>query len=96
MSGTDELKETTVGYSSADQRTSEFEPMIDQLYREEVIDARNMSHEEKFLAGEELFEFACTVTLAGIRKQSPDASEEECQRILCERVALGERLDWVS
>ena len=45
------------------------------------------------LAGEELFEYACAITLAGIRNQFPDASEEECLRILEERLELRERME---
>jgi hypothetical protein len=88
------LKETTAGYR-VEPRRSEFQPLIDELYREEVIDARKMSIEEKFVAGEELFDYACSITLAGIRHQNPAASEADCQRILRERVELGERLDWI-
>jgi hypothetical protein len=52
-----------------------------------------MPPEEKLLAGEELFEYACAITLAGIRNQFPDASEEECLRILEERLELRERME---
>ncbi|GEM_PF-951369 len=96
MSGEDELKEATGQYSLANQRASEFDSLIDQLYREEVLDARKLSLEEKFLAGEELFEAACSVTLAGIRHDTPTASKEQCRMILRDRIALGERLDWKS
>lgn len=66
--------------------------LIDALYREEVLTARAMSPEEKFLAGEELFNYACAITLAGIRNQHPGLSEEEHRRILRERIALGDKL----
>ena len=45
----------------------EFSALADQIYRERVQWARQMSGEEKFLAGEELFHYACSITLAGIR-----------------------------
>lgn len=86
----DALKETPGGPKQPFR--SEFEPLIDALYREEVREARKMSPEDKFLAGEELFRFACEVTLAGIRNQNPGATEAECQRILQERLRLGEWL----
>jgi hypothetical protein len=71
----------------------EFAALIDELYREEVLEARAMSPEEKFLAGEELFHYACSITLAGIRNQFPEADEQERQRILRERVDLRTRLE---
>ena len=64
-----------------------------ELYRERVTEARTMPPEEKLLAGEELFEYACAVTLAGIRNQFPGISEEECLRILEERLELRERME---
>jgi hypothetical protein len=87
----DKLKEAGVGYR-AEESKSEFQPLIDELYREEVLDARKMPIEEKLLLGERLFRWACEVTLAGIRSQNPDASEQECQRILFERIELGKKI----
>jgi hypothetical protein len=52
-----------------------------------------MPPEEKLLAGEELFEYACAITLAGIRDQFPGVTEEECLRILEERLELRERME---
>ena len=63
------------------------------LYREEVERARRMSAEEKFLAGEELFEFASGITKAGIRDQHPAATDEEVDRLFAERLRLGERIE---
>ena len=34
------------------------------------------------LAGISLFRYACEVTLAGIRHQHPELSEQECEEIL--------------
>lgn len=87
----DALKETGPDYPKKPFR-SEFAPLIDELYREEVLEARQMSAEEKFVAGQELFEMACEVTLAGIRNENPGATEAECQRILEDRLRLGEWL----
>ena len=90
MSG-DELKEAPAAAGKESFR-SEFAPLIDQLYREEVLEARRMSPEDKFLLGEQLFIFACKVTLSGIRSENPNATEAECERILEERLKLGEWL----
>jgi len=65
----------------------------DELYREQVAEAREMPPEEKLLAGEELFEYACSITLAGIRDQFPGLSEEDSRRVLEERLDLRERME---
>jgi hypothetical protein len=67
--------------------------LIDELYREELIEARAMSPEEKLLLGEELFAYACSITLAGIRNQFPDADETEQRRILERRLELQRKLE---
>ena len=67
--------------------------LSDQLFREEVLAAREMTPEEKLLAGPQLFDFACRIAMDGIRKQFPDADEERVRQILAERVELGRRLE---
>jgi hypothetical protein len=67
--------------------------LIDELYRQELIEARIMSPAEKALAGQRLFEAACRITLAGIRHQFPKASEERCRSILQERLELQRSLE---
>lgn len=71
----------------------ETQRLIDELYRQELRDARAMSPEQKILAGQQLFESACRVTLAGIRNQHPGASEEQCLRLLRQRLDLQRRLE---
>lgn len=87
----DELKVTPMP-GHAPEWKSEFQPLIDELYREEVLAARRMPVEEKLMLGERLFRWACEVTLAGIRNQNPEADEAECQRILRDRIELGKRM----
>lgn len=88
----DELKEAAVQYTTEEYK-SPFAPLIDELYREEVLEARRMSPAEKFLLGEELFEYACSITLAGIRNQNPNFTEEQCQQELERRLELKERME---
>ena len=45
-----------------------------------------MTNEEKLLAGARLFDMACQVTLAGIRDEQPELSEEQALEILRERL----------
>jgi len=84
----DSLRETPPAYSppAATQR------LIDEQYREELVEARRMAPEEKILAGQRLFEAACRITLAGIRSQFPEASEERCLEILRQRLELQRKL----
>ncbi len=86
------LKEAAVAYGVEEYR-SPFAPLIEELYREEVVKARAMSPEEKFLAGEELFEYACSITLAGIKFQNPEFSPEECRQELNRRLEWRERME---
>ena len=48
--------------------------------------------EQKFLAGPELFDFACELARAGIRDQNPGADEAQVEALLRERLALARRL----
>ena len=88
----DQLKKAAVQYS-AEEYQSPFAPLIDDLYRERVVRARRTSPEEKFLAGEELFEWACSITLAGIRNENPEFSDQDCKRELDRRLELRERME---
>ena len=75
---------------------NQFQPLMDDIYRSKVEQARRMPADEKFRSGPELFEMACEVTVSGIRSQFPDASPERCREILRERLALRDRLDWAA
>ena len=67
--------------------------LVDELYRDRVRRARAMTAEEKFVAGPDLFEYACEITLAGIREQHPHSDETEVRRILADRLALRRKLE---
>ncbi len=69
------------------------DPVPVDLYREEILEARAMSPEEKFLAGADLFDRACTLMAAGIRSQFPTADDAEVEHILTQRLALARRLE---
>ena len=88
----DELKETAVPYRTEESK-SEFQPLIDELYREEVLEARRMSAEEKILAGQRLFDAACEVTLWGIHNEFPSFTDEQCRQVLRERLAWRRRME---
>lgn len=67
--------------------------LIDAIYRDKVEAARRMTPEEKLFAPADLFEYACEITLAGIRFQHPEADEERVRELLRERLRLRERLE---
>ncbi len=69
--------------------------LVDAIYRDKVLQARRMSLEEKFLAGPQLFDYACRITMDGIRSQHPDADERRVRDILRERLELARRLEQV-
>jgi len=67
--------------------------LIEALDREEIEDARRLSVERKLELSGELFDYACEITLMGIRWQNPGVSDEEAYEILRNRLALGRRLE---
>jgi hypothetical protein len=71
----------------------ETQRLIDELYRQELLEARAMPPEQKLLLGEELFEYACSITMEGIRNQFPEADETERRRILESRLELQRKLE---
>ena len=85
----DSLKETPATYVPP----PETQRLIDELYREEVLEARAMAPIDKVRAGQQLFEAACRITLAGIRHQHPNATEDECREILRQRLDLQRKLE---
>jgi hypothetical protein len=83
-----ELRETaSVAYGAAQPRSG-FSELGDRIYRERILRARATPSEQKLWAGEELFNYACAITLAGIRNQFPNYTEAEC------RAELEKRLAW--
>lgn len=67
--------------------------LIREIEREKIERAEKMSFEERFLAGADLFEFACSVARDGIRLQVPSASDEEVERILMERLKRARQME---
>jgi hypothetical protein len=86
-------RETTLVRDRAGTADLQIQRLAEEIYRERVAEASMLPPEEKLLAGEELFDYACSITLVGIRDQSPGLSDEECLRILEERLDLRERME---
>ena len=86
-------KETTTLESQRSSTDAQIQRLAEDLYRERVVEARAMPPEEKLLAGEELFDYACAITIAGIRNQFPGVSEEESLQLIEKRLELRERME---
>lgn len=67
--------------------------LADDIYRERVLRSRRMKFEDKFRAGQELFEFACRISKDGIRWQFPKLDEAGVHRELLRRLRIGEELE---
>jgi hypothetical protein len=71
----------------------DFQPLADALYRERVLRARRMPPEERILDGPRLFDYACSITLAGLRSEFPAASEMELRLALRRRLEIAQKLE---
>lgn len=60
------------------------------LDAEEIKDARQQSFAQKFLAGAELFDYAEQISIAGIRMQFPNYTEEQIRIEFARRLAIGD------
>ena len=91
----DKLQEAQTAYGAVNPQ-SEFATLQAEIYRSRVLRARQECIEDKILAGQELFEGACEITLAGIRHQNPGVSEERAREILRDRLKLGRKLEAIE
>lgn len=71
----------------------EFQPLADALYWERVERARRLTPEQRLMAGPELFDYACTITLSALREQMPEASEAQLLEALRRRLAVKRKLE---
>jgi hypothetical protein len=67
--------------------------MTDELYREEVRDARRMAVAEKLRLSGDLFDELCARMRDGVRFQFPDADDASVEMILSERLDIARRLE---
>jgi hypothetical protein len=65
--------------------------LIDDIYRNRVLEARRASPEERLFAGPRMFDYACRITLQGIRNQHPGIDDAEAWAILRKRLAIRTR-----
>ena len=64
-----------------------------EIERDRLRRAKAEPLASKFLAGEDLFHYAASITMAGIRIQNPKADEQQVLKILEERLELVDRMD---
>jgi hypothetical protein len=72
---------------------NEFQSLADALYRERVLRARRTPPEERILDGPRLFDYACAITMAGLKMEFPDASHSELREALRHRLEIARRLE---
>jgi hypothetical protein len=73
--------------------SDEFKPLADAIYRERVLRARRTPPEERILDGPRLFDYACSITLAGLKSELPSATEGELRAALRRRLELARKLE---
>lgn len=69
------------------------QPLIDQLYREEILHARKQTPQQRLRAAFELAPFAHGMMMSGIRRENPQADDAELWRHACRRIAIARRLN---
>jgi hypothetical protein len=65
---------------------NEFQPLMDDIFRDKVRRAREQSPESKFVGGLELFEEALVRMRGGIRAQFPHFTPEQVEAELARRI----------
>jgi hypothetical protein len=72
---------------------NEFQSLADQLYRERVLRARRTPPEQHILDGPRLFDYACSITMAGLRSEFPHACDQELRQALHRRLEIARKLE---
>lgn len=65
--------------------------LLRSIRRAKILNARRQSFEQKFLAGAELFEYACEIARGGIRMQNPHFTDAQVNEELRRRMRLRRR-----
>jgi hypothetical protein len=66
---------------------------IEQLWREEIEEARRMPLRRKLELGGELFDSACEVALAAIKAENPGITQAAALDLLRQRLELSRKLE---
>ncbi len=65
--------------------------LLAQLRREELEDARRLTVAQKLALGGDLFDYACAITMSGIRNQTPGIRDDDALNELRRRLEMGRR-----
>jgi len=65
---------------------TQLKALQDDIYREKVLRARRMTESERLVASLELIDYAYEVMLGGVYMQFPEATPEEANAILSDRL----------
>ncbi len=65
----------------------EFQPLMDDIFREKVLRARQIPAGRRLMMGLELFDVVEERMRGGVRRQFPEADADEVERILRARFA---------
>jgi hypothetical protein len=74
------------------QVDDETKRLMDSIFIEKVMRARQRSIGEKLLDGPRLFEQGCQIMRGGIRSQFPDFTAEQVEAEFRRRLAIGRRI----
>ena len=69
------------------------QPLMDQLYREEILRARTLTPQQRLRATFEVTEFALRMMRGSLRHHHPEADDVEILRLARERIAKVRRLN---
>lgn len=72
---------------------NEFQSLADEIYCERVLQARRTLPEERILDGPRLFDYACSITMAGLKMELPNASNLELREALRRRLKIARQLE---
>ena len=67
--------------------------LVKRVHNDKVAAARRQTPASKFMAGPELFDYACSISMAGIRSQNPEYNDEQVRAELRRRLEIGRRIE---
>lgn len=67
--------------------------LVDQLYRQQILLARQIPPDEKLFDGLRLFERSCGIMADGIRNELPEADEQQVMDTLMRRFSRLRQID---
>ncbi len=66
--------------------------LIAQLHQEEISGAKDLTFGQRFLAGAELFDYACSIARDSIKLQHPDWTDDQVSDEIRRRMDIADRM----